>query len=223
MLDYRGLKLPDGETHLVDWMNRANQLRDGKPTYQLGKYEVALAQVRHRGVAVDVGAHCALWSRVMALDFERVIAFEPVPRHIECWRANMAGAANAELHEVALGADDAGFVSLHNRTPGSCGDTGVAHPCESAELVAEDVPLETLDSFELTSLDFLKIDCEGYEDFVLRGAEETVRRFRPVVIVEQKPGMGQRYGLGETDAVERLISWGARQMTVISGDYILAW
>lgn len=220
MIDYRGLKLPDGETHLIEWMDRVKQYRDGKPTYQLSKYNAALAHVRHRGVAVDVGAHVGLWSRVMALDFERVIGFEPVPAHIECWRANLAGAENATLHEIALG-DRRGTASLHTRTPGSCGDTSIARDSEPAN-AAHDVPMAMLDDFGL-EVDFLKIDNEGYEYFVVLGGEETIRRCKPVVIVEQKPGMAQRFGLEETQAVSLLESWGARQVGCISGDYIVAW
>lgn len=221
MIDFRGLMLPDGETHLVEWMSRVGQVRAGKPTYQLRKYEAALAQVGRRGVAVDVGAHAGLWSRVMALDFATVVAFEPVPEHAACWRHNLADAWNATLHQVALG-DRRGTVALHTRTPGSSGDTSVARDGQEPNAAAE-ATMALLDDFALPAVDFLKIDCEGYELFVLRGGEETIRRCRPTVIVEQKPGMAQRFGLKETEGVALLTSWGARLVACISGDYILAW
>ena len=42
----------------------------------------------------------------------------------------------------------------------------------------------TLDSYPLNQLDWLKIDVEGCEDRVLRGAADTLKRCKPTVIVE---------------------------------------
>ncbi len=219
MIDYKGIKLPDGETHLPAWMDVDEQMRGGLPTYQLTKYNRALQFAPAQRVAIDVGAHVGLWTRVMALDFERVQAFEPVPAHIECWLENMRGAPNACLHNVALG-DHAGIVSLRRRTADSCGDTGVTQPGEEAN-AAVNVRLMTLDSYAFPIADFLKIDNEGYEYFVVRGGLETIARCRPVVIVEQKPGMGQRYGLREHQAVEELLKLGMSVADELHGDFIL--
>ena len=45
----------------------------------------------------------------------------------------------------------------------------------------------TLDSFELPEVDFLKIDVEGHEVQVLAGARDTLRRCRPIVLIEARP------------------------------------
>jgi FkbM family methyltransferase len=215
-----GWYFPDGETHLPGWIRAAQQLRDGVLQYQLRKYEMALGHVRQRRLAVDVGGHIGQWSHNMAKDFATVQAFEPVPAYAECWRKNLEGVGNAHLHELALGAAH-DMVSLRCGTPGSHGDTFVA-PREQAN-AARDVPMLPLDDFGLSGVDLIKIDCEGYELFVIRGAEATIRRCQPCVIVEQKPGHAGKYGLGETDAVGLLESWGARRRATISGDYILSW
>lgn len=222
MLNYHGIFLPDGEVHLNDWMDKMRQFRDGKPCYQLTKYDLAMRFVRRRRLAVDVGAHVGLWTRVIALDFERVEAFEPVPAHCECWKANMAGAANATLHELALGKRP-GRVNITMRRPGHTGCTGVEIHEPGEIPVAPDVEVRTLDSYGFRNLDFLKVDNEGYEYFVMRGAVKTLLACRPIVIVEQKPGMGQRYGLSETAAVEYLRKLGARQLGAVGGDYIMGW
>ena len=80
----------------------------------------------------------------------------------------------------------------------------------------------TLDSFDLQDVDFIKLDCEGYELFALRGAEETLKRCRPCVIVEQKPNRAQRFGLPQTGAVDYLQSLGAKLRAKMAGDYILS-
>lgn len=215
-----GWYFPDGEHHLPDWMRTAHQMRDGVHQYQFTKYAAALKFVKSRRNAIDVGAHIGQWSRNMAKDFGYLFAFEPVPDYADCWVTNMVGMDNAVLYREALG-EKPGTVSLKCGTPGSHGDTFIAP--ESEANAAKGVPIRALDSLGLVAVDFLKIDCEGYELFVLKGAEQTVRRDKPCVIVEQKPGKAQAYGLGETDAVELLKSWGAKPRAVMSGDFILSW
>lgn len=221
MIAYKGLALPDGEGHLMDWMDRAGQEVAGKPAYQLTKYRAALAHVPAARLkhAVDVGAHAGLWTRVMAYDFATVTAFEPVQEHLECLFRNTAELSNVMVRARALGAAR-GHVRMHTRTPGSTGDTGVARVGEAGGPL---VPIERLDDQGFSALDLLKIDNEGYEYFVVEGGKETIRRFRPVVVVEQKPGLGARYGLRDRQAVEALEALGMRVLEELSGDFVLGW
>ncbi len=230
MIEYKGIYLPEGETHLIEWMETVAARPDaakfhpiigGKPTYQAHKYMAALKYCRQRRVAVDVGAHAGLWSRIMALDFQQLVAFEPVAEHVKCWHKNLETAHNARLYRVACG-EKRQIVSMHTRTPGSSGDTSVARS-EDEPNAAERVSMVLLDDYGLKNVDFLKIDNEGYELYGLRGAEATLLRCRPVVIVEQKPGMAQRFGLPERGAVEYLQSLGAKLREGIQGDYVLSW
>jgi len=226
-----GWWLPDGEEHLQQWMLTVNKRFKDRLTYQYHKYEMALRWARPAWqVAVDVGAHVGLWSWPMSHDFGAVVAFEPMSAHRECYLRNMDGRPNFTLHGVALGETD-GTAFLRTRTPGSSGDTGVDQAAERSSLRAsvdtdgELVDMKRLDDFDLKNVTLLKIDCEGYELFVLRGAVETLKRCKPCVIVEQKPetGMEQRYGIGTTDAVKFLEGLGAVKRAGIQGDYILSW
>ena len=106
-------------------------------------------------------------------------------------------------------------MQIHTE-PTSSGDSYVQGDADG------DVPMRTLDSFDLADVDFIKLDCEGYELFALAGGMETFEHCRPVVCVEQKPGKAQKYGLGETDAVKFLQKMGAKLRGEISGDYILS-
>jgi len=207
-----GVWLPDGEQHLVEWMKNRNEVIDGKLTYQYHKFQAAMLHVKQFRTAVDVGAHCGLWSMHLAKRFETVHAFEPVADHRECFLANVTG-VNAVLHAAALGERE-GMVSM-NSAATSSGDTTVSE--------GDDVPLKMLDSYNLRDVDFIKLDCEGYELFALKGGTETIKRCKPCVIVEQKPGKAQQFGLPETGAVDWLRAMGAVLRKEISGDYILSW
>lgn len=211
--DWRGLWLPKHEQHLIEWMQQRNDIVDGKPAYQHHKLSKALSFVRQFRGAVDVGAHCGLWSMHLIKRFQFLHAFEPVALHRECFTRNVGHAHSVLLYPYALG-EKAGSVSIHTSTSSS-GDSWVKGD--------GDIPLERLDVFDLHNIDFIKLDCEGYELFALRGGEDTLKRCRPVICVEQKPGRAQKFGLKETEAVDYLQSLGARVLSVLSGDYILGW
>lgn len=207
---WRGLWLPEHETHLVEWMEKVNHVVDGKPTYQYHKLLEALKWVKQFRVAVDVGGHCGLWSMHLARRFGSVHAFEPVALHRMCFERNVSGAL---LYPFALGERE-GFVNIHT-SASSSGDSWVDGE--------GDIPMKRLDDFDLQDVDFIKLDCEGYELHALKGAEQTLRRCHPIVIVEQKPGRAQKFGLKETEAVDYLRGLGAYLRGSMSGDYILAW
>lgn len=213
--------MPYQESHLPEWMTQKNQRVNGRLTYQYHKYEAALEYVRERRVAVDVGAHIGLWSYFMAHDFAHVAAFEPVPLHQNCWYKNMKEHSNAELFCNALG-ERAGTVVLETR-PESTGGTQVRTENFGTALTVATAEMWPLDKFNLSEVDFMKVDCEGFELGVLKGAEATLLKCRPCVIVEQKGNMAERYGHEKQGAVKYLKGLGAVLHGEISGDFILSW
>jgi FkbM family methyltransferase len=203
---------PDGEGHLQAWMGnpKVRMMLNGRPAYQGQKQTAALSACRSFRTAVDVGGHIGLWSFNLAERFKHVHAFEPVSAHRECFKRNVT-AENVTLHACALGERE-GSVSIRTE-PTSSGDSRVDGD--------GDIPMVTLDSLDLKDVDFVKVDCEGYELHVLRGAEATLARWRPVIIVEQKPGHGAHFGLGDKDALPFLETLGYRTVREMSGDFLL--
>jgi len=219
-----GWYFPDGESHLPAWMAnpKVRMILNGRPAYQGAKQVAAMDLCTNFRTAVDVGGHVGLWSWNLAHRFAAVHAFEPVAAHRKCWDKNVRdpllanhalGPLRCELalHYCALG-DHEGSVSIRTE-PTSSGDSRVDG--------AGDIPMHTLDSFNLQDVDLIKIDCEGFEVPVLRGAEETIARCKPVIVVEQKPGHAVRYGLGDTDAVPWLQARGYRVAKEMSGDFLM--
>lgn len=209
--------LPDGERHMQDWMTKKNQRVEGRLTYQYHKYEAALSHCRHRGVALDVGAHVGFFSYWLARDFTVVHAFEPVAAFRECWTKNMERRGGV-LYPYAIGAQR-GKVSMKIPAMGDGIDSGGTHVSGDG-----DVDMRTIDEFEFDGVAYLKIDCEGYEHHVIAGARETLIRCRPCVIVEQKQHiMGRNFGIQGTPAVDMLVEMGAKVVREMGGDYILTW
>ena len=200
----KGVYLPDKESHLTQWA------KEDDWRYQGEKLDAALKYVKKRDVAVDVGGHCGLWSKEMVKEFKQVIAFEPIPDHRACYMLNVKG--NYTLFPFALGEKE-GTVRMYVN-PESTGDTRVS---DKGQIEAQ---MKRLDDVYQGPCDFLKIDTEGYEEFVLRGAIELLKH-KPVVIVEQKKDMAKDFGLELLGAVKLLKSFGYKQKELIHGDYIL--
>jgi FkbM family methyltransferase len=230
---------PDGEQHLLEWIaNPKNRLTiHGRPAYQGKKQLACLDQClpEKRRTMIDVGAHIGLWSFNFSRWFDRVEAFEPVEAHRECWVANM-GATHAlpgvpTLFEPFQG-DKGQTVSYDNCTlyPFALGERPAMVGIHTASTSSGDswvkgkgsVEMRTLDSFGFMEVDFIKIDCEGYEEFVLRGAADTIKRWKPVICVEQKREMAtERFGLKKLGAVKLLEGWGYKIALELSGDFIM--
>jgi hypothetical protein len=73
-------------------------------------------------------------------------------------------------------------------------------------------------------VDYIKVDCEGYELPILTGARETILRNRPIIVVEQK----LHKDTGKTketqfEAVDLLKLWGAKELARVRHDVILGW
>lgn len=217
MKQHQGVWFPDHEQHLLDWMTKNGEIVGGRGTYQIKKLRAAVAHCRSFRTAVDVGAHIGLWSMQLLLHFRYVHAFEPLAEHCACWQLNMGGMSSGRdlyLHQCALG-DHEGAVWIET-LPTSSGDSRVAVGVEG------NIPLRMLDSFDIPDVDFIKLDCEGYELFALKGGAQTIARDLPVICVEQKPGRAQRFGLPELGAVEWLIKqFGYKCVEKMSGDYVM--
>jgi FkbM family methyltransferase len=174
--------------------------------YQAGHLAMALAHVTDWSCAIDGGAHVGTWSKTMSGRFGRVIAIEPSPDTREALLYNLQTfeCANVEVKAVALGARP-GFVHMALEGRGvELKNTGARFAKSGGE-----IPVETIDSWQLPSLGLLKLDIEGSEVVALQGAVETLRRCRPIVIFEDKY-LWRRFGLPRDAAATVMASAGYR-------------
>jgi FkbM family methyltransferase len=148
------------------------------------------------GVVFDVGAHAGQYTKLFAraASAGHVYAFEPGSYARAILRAAVAlhRLDNVTVMPMALGAVcGVETLSVPVKTRGSLG-FGLSHlggPQQRWDLVAQEpVAVATLDTvaaaLRLERLDFVKADIEGWEFALLRGAEQTLRRFRPVLVIE---------------------------------------
>ena len=134
------------------------------------------------GVAVDVGAHMGLYSYVLSKICDTVEAFEPVPNNWHILRAY--NAHNINVHDVALSSAE-GKVTLNIPTYNNVLIYG--HASLSNDFPAQkkiQVSIRKLDDYNFADVKFIKIDVEGHELEVIRGAKGTIAKWRPVMLIE---------------------------------------
>jgi FkbM family methyltransferase len=227
-IEFGGWQFPVGEQHLIEWMSHRNRKVHGRLTYQYEKFELAMQHTKGRRRAVDIGAHLGTWGFHLAKHFRQVEAFEPVPLHREFYRRNMAHDDNWTLHECALGQMPGEMTMTLYREHSMAAHIGPSRlggiKYEGLSTAGEiAVPVKTLDSFGFEDIDLIKIDAEGFELQILKGGQETIERWRPTIIVEQKPGNGSRYGYGDQAALPWLEALGAKMVAHKAGDFVFVW
>lgn len=141
---------------------------------------------KQKRTALDIGAHIGLWSRNLAPRFKSVVAFEPMKENADCFKQNCADLKNVWLYEVAVG-DRRAAVQLELPKLGA--NSGMHR---ISQVDAEGVQMITVDEIAVKDVDLIKIDVEGYEGRVIRGAIETIQRDRPVIAYEDN-GLGEKY------------------------------
>lgn len=129
-------------------------------------------------VAVDGGANRGDWTQVMARNFCHVYAFEPNPTTAEKLRANLAGIDNVEIVEAGL-FNRRGWATIKNPRKRQTSTASFIDPNENGQ-----ARLTTIDSFRFDGCGLIKLDLEGAEFQALQGAAKTIKRCRPVLIVE---------------------------------------
>lgn len=167
-----GVAVLENDTHISRWVEQHGTLAIAeemlKPFQQY---------VPSGGVVIDVGAsigdHTVTYARWVG-GTGIVIAFEPNPEAYECLVHNI------EHLQQVITISDALSNSKHSASLVVGENVGASYITDDAG----NVDTNTLDSYVIQKLNFLKIDAEGYEVKILEGAKETIKLCRPVMLIE---------------------------------------
>jgi FkbM family methyltransferase len=150
----------------------------------VGEYSIPECNIEKDDTVFDVGAHFGFFSYyAVQKGAKEVYAFEPNPstfeilkKHAKIWSDKI------KPLEFAL-YSSSGFLDLFIPTPLSISST--LREKENCEKVK--VKTITLDSFvkgyNVERVDFIKIDAEGSEREILKGAKETIKKFKPKMAI----------------------------------------
>ena len=148
--------------------------------------EKIISSIKKFENAIDCGACYGFWTYLLQPYFKKIYAFELVNAHRLCFLKNMNNfnLKNFELFPYGLG--DKNIKCLVGNEQGFIDKYGyAAFNAQVVEDINGNENVRTLDSFNLNNISFIKIDVEGYELNLLKGAEETLDKNKPVIFIEK--------------------------------------
>ncbi|MBT8227495.1 MAG: FkbM family methyltransferase [Dactylosporangium sp.] len=206
--DFRGLRLavPGGDYVFIAGLTAG--------FYESIELDLAERLARQSRTIIDVGANIGIYSCVLAShmpDEGRLISFEPVPDNMTYLRRNLAGNALSDrvvLEQLAVGeAPGESMIHLVDRSGNHslAPDVAVNSSCALPVLITS---LDTYlrDSDCRRSVDLLKIDVEGYDGYVLRGATTLLLEQRPTLLVEFEPNHLTNAGFSPTEFLDMIFT-----------------
>jgi FkbM family methyltransferase len=175
--------------------------------HDFGDMSFLLHVLREQSLFLDVGANCGAYT-VLASAVARAksVSFEPLPSafHGLLRNVRLNGVEDlCELHNVGL----AGADGMLKFTRDSDTKNHVVLDGQSQRADVVEVPVTTLDAVVGTRIpSLLKIDVEGFETEVLRGAEGVLSRDSLNAIIIELNGAGAKYGFDESVGLTRVKS-----------------
>ena len=161
-----GFWVPSNDIHIEQW-------KSGQPFTQnkclLKFLDYCNSQNKKFNTVIDIGAWCGTWAKAIEPFAKKVIAFEPDKLHFECLQRNCTlnctprmEAVGSEIKEISLTEDDFTQAKRVDKEG--------------------DIRMITIDSMEYYDIDMIKIDVEGYEMEVLKGANDALNQCTYVMI-----------------------------------------
>jgi len=140
-----------------------------------GKQVVSLCKNKH--TVVQAGGNLGIFPYYLSSYFEKVYTFEPVKKNFNCLIKNTKDIPNILKFEYGLG-DKFASAKIEKEIPGNCGAIGLQYSEEN------ELSIIPLDSYSLDNLDLLWLDVEGFEVKALKGAKNSILKYKPVIVLE---------------------------------------
>lgn len=162
--------------------------------------------LRKEDVFIDVGSNVGSYTILASAEIgAKTISIEPVPSTFNFLTNNISLNNISDLvdvHNIALGSRNGSIrFTIHQDT--------VNHVAINNEKDSIEVQVDTLDSvIRERNPCLIKIDVEGYESEVLKGADITLKNHSLMALIVELNGSGRRYGFNDNDIHQKLIDNG---------------
>lgn len=176
---------------------------------QVDDLNLAIQFCKKKDVVIQAGGNCGIWPKELSSHFKWVYTFEPDADNFVCL-VNNAPEYNIIRTQAVLG-DKNIPVGM------SIDHTNIGAHCVAGVGV---IPQIRIDDLNLPACDFMQLDIEGYEFNALLGAENTIKKYNPVLMLENK-GHEKRYGVADGAMQDWLEALGYKLKVKVGRDIIL--
>lgn len=152
------------------------------------QHDIIDTYLNKNSVAIEIGSHIGTITIKLSKAVKKVYAFEPIHSSYTLLNDNLKlnHCNNTITYEKGCGDMNKNVKVkwISNNNPGGIGlEGGFLTKDNNTD---EDIQVEIikLDSMEFEKIDFIKIDVEGYEELVIQGAQETIKKNMPLIIME---------------------------------------
>lgn len=192
-----GWHMPEFDTHYTKYFEAKYKTKKYTPDinaqYQNEQRDANLRFVKKRINAIDVGGNIGFWAKDLCEKFENVYIFEPLKSNRVCLDLNLKGYKNYRVYPCALGHKEQDDTNLYVSFD-ECGNIGLdkesvktgnsLRTLNDKQLSVSKTDVKTLDSFNFQDIDFIKVDTQGHEFNIIRGAIQTINRCKPFINLE---------------------------------------
>jgi|688.fasta_scaffold309487_2 FkbM family methyltransferase len=156
--------------------------------------------LKNTNTMVQAGGNCGLVLEPFVSVFQDIYTFEPDPLNFYCLNLNITS-PNVHKFQACLG-DSHKLVAMGNLYDN---DNGAFYVKSSGK-----IPTFTIDDLNLDTCDLIMLDIEGYEVNALKGAKDTIEKYKPVICVEAYSEWLSRYGSSIDDLEKTIFQFGYR-------------
>jgi len=179
MIERLGWFFPDIDSHFAEHCGQYPNT-----SYQQSTIDESYKFVKNFNTVIDVGANIGLHSVRYSQKFQNVFSFEPVSTNYECLEKNTINLKNITRFKIGLGENKKTETISIPKTLNNCGAYSIVDFINfEEELIKEEIQITRLDEFNF-NVDLIKIDTQGFELSVLKGGIKTLKRCKPVLILE---------------------------------------
>ena len=181
-------------------------------SYEPEDEEVAYSLINDGDIIIDAGAHIGWYSLNFAKRFpsSKIYSFEPIKSTFEVLERNIKRnkfsnifalnygfSSKEEEKELYYFKGGSAIASIENLI-----SHGNAEKIKCLFKTLDDV----VEELNMSSVDFIKCDIEGAELFFLQGAEKTIKKFKPIILIEIYEDWCKKCGYTSRDIIDILFS-----------------
>lgn len=191
----------DSRRHKGQWLWPIEDIWAWKWLNKIGHWDLPVQisnLCENKNLVIQAGGNAGLYPKQYSQLFKSVITLEPDYRNFTCLCHNVTE-ENVIKHQAAVG-DKESMIELETNPRWNETNTG-ALKIKGGGTIKQ----ITIDSLNADP-DLIHLDIEGFEAFALLGAEKTIKRSKPMIVLETN-GSGDEYGWPQEKIDALLSSW----------------